>query len=387
VKGRTVDEASRIAETPEDPSRRRVLIVTDSLNNGGMERQLALLAKSLPDTWAVRVVGLSDGVYEQVLRDAGLDLTVVPRAFRLDVRPAGPLGRIIRTWQPDIVHTYGWISTAASLRACRSEGIPLVDASIQDGAVPARRGRVVRRMTSFADVVIANSQAGLDAFGIDEERGRVVRNGFDPDRWALCGSVGRETDGATRVVMTGRMHRHKDYRTLLDAARILDQADPGGWNFMAVGSGEDRGALMSNYLDLLNSGVVTFPEAGQEVLGLVSRSNVGVLLTNTVHHAEGIPNSVMEYMACGLPVICTDSGGNRELVMEGETGLLVPADDVDAVVKQLQFLRSNPDIAQRMGEAGRERIAEVFTVDALVSGTIDAYELAMSRRPRSARGV
>ncbi len=373
-------DASYTVQTPDAPSRQRVLIVTESLNNGGMERQLALLAKSLPETWEVRVVGLADGVYAQVLRDAGIDLTVIPRAFRMDVRPAIPLGRIVRTWRPSVVHTYGWISTAAAVRACRAEKIPLVDASIQDGAVPARRGRVVRWMTSFADVVIANSQAGLDAFGIDAQRGRVVRNGFDPERWALCGSEGRQTGGATCVVMTGRMHRHKDYRTLLEAARVLEKQDPGGWRFLAVGSGEDRDRLMSDYRDLVESGVASFPDAGREVLGLVSSANVGVLLTNVAHHSEGIPNSVMEYMACGLPVVCTDDGGSPELVVEGETGLLVPPYDTDAVVEKLRFLRETPNVAVRMGEAGRERIAEVFTVDALVSGTVAAYELALSKR-------
>jgi glycosyltransferase involved in cell wall biosynthesis len=349
-----------------------------------MERQLALLAKSLPDSWDVRVVGLSDGVFAEVLQESGIDLTVLARAFRVDVRPAVPLGKIIREWRPDVVHTYGWISSAAALPACRAARIPLVDASIQDGAVPPRRGRVMRMMTTFADVVIANSQAGLDAFGIDQERGRVVRNGFDPDRWELCTHQDRPFDGVTNVVMTARMHRHKDYRSLLDAARVLGAENPGAWRVLAVGSGDDRSALMSDYSDLVDSGVVSFPAAGQEVLGLVSRADVGVLLTNAAHHAEGIPNSVMEYMACSLPVICTDSGGNRELVIEGETGLLVPPADVDTVVRQLRFLRDNPDVARRMGDAGRERIARVFTVEALVSGTLSAYELAESLRGTSA---
>jgi len=182
-------------------------------------------------------------------------------------------------------------------------------------------------------------------------------------------------------VMTGRMHRHKDYPTLLEAARILSHEEPDGWRFVAIGSGDDRDALMSSCRDLIEASVVSFPEAGQEVLKFVGSSNVGVLLTNVVHHSEGIPNSVMEYMACGLPTVCTDDGGTPELVLEGETGLLVPPDDVDALVRQLRFLRENPEIARSMGEAGRERIASAFTVEALVSGTLAAYELAERRHP------
>jgi glycosyltransferase involved in cell wall biosynthesis len=292
-----VPETPQVTETPGAARGQRVLIVTDSLNNGGMERQLALLAKSLPDTWAVHVVALSDGVFAGVLREAGIDLTVLPRAFRLDVRPAFPLGKLIRSWRPTVVHTYGWISTAAALPACRFAGIPLVDASIQDGAVPVRRGHAMRMTTSLADVVIANSQAGLDAFGIDEKRGRVVRNGFDPDRWELCTCEDRQTAASTTVAMAARMHRHKDYKTLLDAARELDRTEAGAWRFLAIGSGEDRGDLLSDYADLVKTSAVAFPEAGHEVLKLVACSDIGVLLTNAAFHAEGIPNSIMEYMA------------------------------------------------------------------------------------------
>jgi glycosyltransferase involved in cell wall biosynthesis len=188
--------------------------------------------------------------------------------------------------------------------------------------------------------------------------------------------------------MTARMHWHKDYRCLLDAARVLCAEDPEGWRFLAVGWGEERPALLSEYHDLLESGAVVFPEVGTEVLNLVCEAHIGVLLTNTAFAAEGLSNSIMEYMACGLPVVCTEGGGNRELVIEGETGLFVPPADVEAVVRQLRFLSEDPATASRMGRAGRERIASVFTVDALVSGTIAAYDLAAEgRRTRVAADI
>jgi glycosyltransferase involved in cell wall biosynthesis len=378
-----MQDRSSDTDTPEAPRRRRVLIVTDSLENGGMERQLTLLAKALPATWAVRVVSLWDGVYASVLREARVEVSILPREFRFDIRPAVPLSKIIRDWRPTVVHTYGWMSMAASVLPCRFAGIPIVDASIRVGAVLTRRDRLMRAMTSRADVVIANSQAGLDAYGVDPRRGRVVHNGFDPERWRLC-LAGRRAEWPTTVVMTGRMHRHKDYRCLLDAARVLCAEDPEGWRFLAVGSGEERPALLSEYRDLLESGAVVFPEAGDEVLSLVCVAHIGVLLTNAAFAAEGLSNSIMEYMACGLPVVCTDSGGNRELVVEGETGLLVPSGDVDAVVRRLRSLRDGPATASRMGRAGRERIATVFTVDALVRGTIGAYDLAAEGRRTAA---
>jgi len=363
----------------EAAQRSKVLIVTDTLGNGGLERQLALLAKSLPATWEVRVASLCDGPYAAVLRESEIDVRVIARRFRLDVRPAIPLAKIIRDWRPTVVHTCGWMSMAASVLPCRFAGIPIVDASIQTGAVVTRRDRLMRAMTSPADIVIANSQAGLNAYGVSPQRGRVVQNGFDPDRWKLC-RTGRQAERPTTVVMTARMHRHKDYRCLLDAARVLCAEDPEGWRFLAVGSGEERPALLSEYHDLIEVGAVAFPEAGLEVLSLVCEAHIGVLLTNAAFAAEGLSNSIMEYMACGLPVVCTDQGGNRELVVDGETGLFVPPADVEAVVRQLRLLRDDPTRASRMGRIGRERIATVFTVDALVNGTLAAYDLAAKGR-------
>lgn len=364
-----------------DGARRRLLIVTDGLANGGIERQLTLLVKALPASWEVRVVSLADGVYAPILRDLGIDVRILPRHFRLDVTPAVPLAGIIRTWRPSVVHCFGWMSTAAAAISCKLAGVPLVDATIQDGALPPRRGRVMRFVTSLADVVIANSRAGLIAFGVGETRGRVVYNGFDPERWALC-QGGHRAERPTTVVMTARMHPHKDYRTYLEAARALSAEDPGGWRFLAVGSGDGREALLTEYDDLVRSGAVEFPQLGTEVLGAVRDATIGVLLTNAAVHAEGLPNSVMEYMACALPVVVTGTGGNPELVLENETGILVPPGDVSAFIAALRRLRQDPELAERMGRAGRERIATVFTVDALVAGTLAAYELAMAGRRR-----
>jgi len=367
------------ADASEAPEGRRLLIVTDSLAMGGMERQLTLLAERLPAGWTARVFSLREGPYAPIVREAGVELTILPREFSLDVRPAILLGRIIHQWRPSVVHTYGYVSTAMSLAPCRFAGIPLVDGSIRQGSGPTAKGWLRRAIISRADVVIANSQAGFDAWGVSPSRGRVVHNGFDPGRWALC-ATGAPKERPTTVVMTARMNRAKDFRCLLDAARVLCTEDPGGWRFLAVGSGEDRAKLLSEYDDLLASGHVLFPDAGTEVLSFVREAHIGVLLTDTKYHAEGLPNSIMEYMACGLPVVCTESGGNRELVVDGETGLFVPPADVEAVIRQLRLLRDDPAVASRMGRAGRERIATVFTVDALVSETIAAYDLAAERR-------
>src|SRR5262249_16906176 len=95
---------------------------------------------------------------------------------------------------------------------------------------------------------------------------------------------------------------------------------------------------------------------------LINLFDVGVLATFT----EGISNSIMEYMALSKPVVATDGGGTKELVLEGETGFLVPAGDAAALAARLDALLDDARLATRMGLAGRARLLAAFDLSSLV---------------------
>ena len=100
---------------------------------------------------------------------------------------------------------------------------------------------------------------------------------------------------------------------------------------------------------------------------------------------EGISNSLLEAMAQGLPVVATDVGGNREVVIDGVTGRLVPAADPDRLTAVLLDLLSDSEQRQRMGRAGRERILTTFRVDTMVTATQNVYEHLFARALTSGR--
>jgi glycosyltransferase involved in cell wall biosynthesis len=87
----------------------------------------------------------------------------------------------------------------------------------------------------------------------------------------------------------------------------------------------------------------------------------------------------MEYMACGLPVVCTDCGGNPELVVEGRTGHLIPPSDDELLAVRLRDLRDDPARAQSMGHAGARRLGESFTLQAMVDNCLSIYHWACDR--------
>lgn len=365
----------------------RVLIVTDALWNGGAERQLALLASSLPEPWSASVLSMEDGPYRPVIEKLGVEVRLTPRRSRYDVTAAARMWRAAADMGPDIVHSWGWMSTLAMVPFCRVRGIPLVNNTIQVGCLPSGRLGGFRLAMSLSDVIVANSRAGLAAFGLSENaRNRVVYNGFDRTRLESISADAAtpRSHEETVAIMAARMFPAKDWRLLLDAARVL--AAEGGWRVVALGYGPSREVLMREAEDLIRAGVVAFPPSVLEAMPSIAEADVGVLLTDpAANAAEGISNAIMEYMACGLPVVCTDSGGNPELVEDGVTGFLVPPKDVDAVVAALRTLRSDPERARRMGHEGRRRMQERFSVSTMVAGFADIYAALLAHRGRKTR--
>ncbi len=367
-------------------------MLRDSFPNGGAERQLALLAESLPPGVDVCVWGLGGGPFVSVLRGLGVPVELSERRWRFSPSPVAGLWRLVRSWRPDVLHTWGWMSAAAALPVAAALRVPVVDGTIRNATINRRFVLPRRAAMRGARLIVANSRAGLRTWGIDGERGRVVYNGFDQRRWARTSVNAPEAAdgtvaGAPRpftVVMTGRMKPAKDFTSLIAAARLLVAGGDAGWRFVLVGAGEDRPRLEYQAAPLLASASLEFVDAGLEVLDHVREAHVGVLLTNARVHAEGCSNSLLEYMACSLPVVCSDSGGNREVVDDGESGFVVPSGDPQAVARALRRLRDDPGLCRRLGTRGRIRLDSEFTVPKMVTGWVRVYEEAAgSSRPRA----
>jgi len=256
----------------------------------------------------------------------------------------------------------------------------MVDGTIRAGQMPDRWARTNRFLVSRADAVIGNSAAGIADYRLSRPNVFVVHNGFEADRAPV---VTRDRDRApgTRpeIVMAARMVPEKDYDTLLDAAELMRERGR-DVRFTLMGPGPDRERLIARAASLAEAGMVRFIDPGLEVMPVLASADIGVLLTDPRHHAEGLSNSIMEYMACGLPVVCTDSGGNREVVVDGVTGVVVPPHDPAALTDALCRFLDEPGTAGEYGRAGRDRIRDEFSTAAMVEGTAAVYE-AVLRTP------
>lgn len=352
-------------------------MATDSLDNGGAERQMALTVTNLPREWDVRCFSTGIGPFAAHLLERGVALEVAERRWHYDPLPFLRLWSIVARWRPDLVHSWGYTTTLAGFPIYRALGIPFIDGSIRNGDVELTHPSRCRAGFNRASLVVANSQCGLLAAGVSAERGRVIRNGFDFSR--IPSVLPPRQDDRFKVVMAARMHRAKDYASFLAAARVLvADLGPAALRFVALGGGPDRARLEREGRDLVDAGVLEFgfvPDVVSELLV----SDCGVLMTTPSVHLEGCSNAILEYMACALPVICSKGGGTDELVMHGETGLLVAPGDYQGLADQLRWVYSHREAAKAMGLRGAKAVERGYSVEAMIRATQRVYAEALGR--------
>lgn len=303
------------------------------------------------------------------------------------------LFRLFRELRPAIVHSRNLAALETQLAAWAA-GVPVRihgehgrDVEDMDGSNRTYQ-RVRRFYRCFVHHYIALSRDLADyltqRIGVPAARLSQVYNGVDTTRFAPPERVLTipecPFDPAQHLLFgtVGRMQTVKDQLTLARAfALALEQAPQlrARLRLVLVGDGPLRAQVE---LLLQQQGVADLAWLAGERSDVpaIMRGLHGFVLPS---RAEGISNTILEAMACGLPVLATRVGGNADLVAEGETGLIVPAADPAAMAKALVQLADAPERAHAMGQAGRRRVLERFSLQAMVRGYQTIYDQQLGR--------
>jgi glycosyltransferase involved in cell wall biosynthesis len=209
--------------------------------------------------------------------------------------------------------------------------------------------------------------------GVSVGKVSALWNGIDVNRFNYAGP---RPEGP--VVTVARLSPEKDIETLLRAAAVAVRIEP-RFRLEVAGDGICLPALrqLADELNLCEH--VRFLGSVRDVPALLARASLFVLPSVT----EGISLTLLEAMARGLPVVCTRVGGNPEVVAEGETGLLVPARNPQALAEAILQVRRDGETGRRMGLAGRQRVEEHFDIRRMVASYEALY--VAKRGPRSMR--
>jgi glycosyltransferase involved in cell wall biosynthesis len=204
----------------------------------------------------------------------------------------------------------------------------------------------------------------------------LILDKFDRDRvharGELRASLGIGND-AQVVTMVGNLRPVKGIDVLLQAARsVLDRYPKA--RFLIVGEGPERERLMELIRSLNIVPSVQLLGKRTDIADILAASDIGALCS----HSEGLSNAVIEYMAAGLPVVCTDVGGNPELVQDGGNGYLARPGDSAAFAHGLLQLLDHADDMKRMGERAQARAYELFDINRCVERTESFYQRAVA---------
>jgi len=279
------------------------------------------------------------------------------------------VARLLRAARTQIVQSHDIYSNVMAAPWARLARVPVVVASRRwDRAVPgAALARVNALAERSATSVIANSAAVarllIEEDGVADRRVAIIPNGvgteaflpYPPEeRAALLEAMGIPS-GALVVGMVARLSAVKDHESLLKALAILVRGNPMVFGLF-VGEGPMRGTIEQCVIDLGLMGRVALAGELSNTPNPHQLFDISVLSSVT----EGFPNSVVEAMAAGRPVVATAVGGTPEAVVEGVTGLLVPPKDPEAMAAAIQRLIDSPAERVSLGIAGRARAAEEY---------------------------
>ena len=363
----------------------RLLLVIPTLDRGGAEKQFVMLAAGLPrDKFDIHVALLTrSGPREADLRQAGVPLTVIGKRWKLDPTAFWRLRRLMKELRPDIVHTWLFAANAYGRQAAISAGIKHILAAERcvdewKGPIQLSIDRVLARRT---ERIVANS-TGVKEFyvsrGLPAEKFTVISNGIGPfvpaaltSRDELLGELGLPP-GSRLIGAIGRLWPQKRVKDLIWAADLLKSARDDA-HLLVIGDGPQRWRLERFRDQNLVADRVHLLGERTDVPRIVPHLDCLWLASEF----EGQSNAIMEAMSAGVPVVATDIAGNRDLVVHGETGYLVPVGDRAAFTRKTHHLLDDPQLARQLGEAGRRRMLAEFTIEQMIERHARLYhELA-----------
>lgn len=365
-------------------TRRHLTDLARGLARRGVEVHLAVAAERQPD--------FRETLAELSAEGCRVHEVPMVRSIRplLDARHLRRLEDLLREVQPDLVHTHsskaGVLGRLASLRTGvgRRVHTPHTLAFLfAEMFGPLKRRlffQIERSLARGTDAMVAVSESEARTFAgsgvVDPDRVRVVPNGVDPAPYdgaapADLAALGLDPARPTAAVI-GLLNVAKGQDLALEALARHPELQ-----LLLVGHGETEAELRGLAERLGVADRVAFAGFRADVPELLAAVDLLLLPSRW----EGMPYIVLEAMASGLPVAATPVDGARDLVVDGATGWLAPRVDGEAIADTLErALAAGPDARSQLGRAGRERILEGFTVDAMVEGCLALYAEVLGAR-------
>lgn len=362
----------------------KVLLINDSLRAAGAQRQFVELAKGIARRTDVQteIFLFSDTIEYPEIYPTGIKIHCFKRKKAFDKTTFAGLKKVINDFKPDIIHSWHFIPNIYLYPILLGKKIAFINGSIRNAHTPAMfsgKKIALSLLNSRSAAIVSNSRAGLAAYNIGK-KGTVIYNGIDLERFsekkgkiALKEVVGEKNAAIPDLKVIGMVARFdasKDYDTFLATAEVVTKQHK-NTVFICLGEGGRLQAFKEKYKD---NDRILFPGRIVNVEAYVSHFTIGALLSNPQKHAEGISNSILEYMALGKPVIANHGGGTSEVVKEGVTGKLIKPQSPEELTQAVLELVEDEKKCNELGINGYNTVRADFSFDNMIDNYIRLYK-------------
>ncbi|MBS7563839.1 glycosyltransferase [Mucilaginibacter sp. Bleaf8] len=394
----------------------KVLRILNRLNIGGPTYNVAYLSRYMNAAYQTQLLaGIKEpheGSSEYMLKDLGVTFQYVPDMFRRinpinDARAYRHISKEIGNYQPDIVHTHaakaGVLGRLAAYHAANRPKaiVHTYHGNVFDGYFSPFKTKVFlaieRYLCGLSNAIVAISEKQKDdlvnKYGIaSASKVHVIRLGFDLEKFAELDeqkrltfrNYYRITDDEAVITITGRLTAIKNHALLIKAVKIFRDENPlVKFKVFIVGDGE----LLDEIADMARNMGFSYCMPNEQnydaqIIFTSWRKDIDVINAGSDIIAltslnEGTPVSIIEALASGKGVLCTDVGGVKDVVKDGVTGMLSDL-SAEMYAQQLQKLILNPERLQQMADAGKQFALQNYAYQRLVKETEELYKYLLS---------
>jgi len=356
----------------------RICHVSMTLLTGGLERLLVEFARHHDaQRFDLRFVTLAElGPPADELRQMGFSVESVGLPRRGKLAALRSLRSRLQRDRVDIVHTHNTYAHFYGTVAASWAGVPhVINSQHGRGCGPRAKDKLLFRLANLkaSRVIGVSEDAAALCRGEDPwaaSKTKVIWNGIDTSRFVYRGPA-----QAPVAISVARLSPEKDFPTLLQAVAIVVCEVP-DFKLLMIGNGAERAQLEALTQTLGIGPNVEFLGERSDVPELLARAGFFVSSSKS----EGISLTILEAMAVGLPVVTTRVGGNPEIVIEGQTGHLVPDQNPGALAAAMLQMLAHREAWPAMGERGRQRVEQQFEIRTMIRQYEALYTEVLSTR-------
>ena len=385
----------------------KILRIINRFNIGGPTYNATFLTRYLDGEYETLLIG---GLPEKdeadslhIVQDYGLEPLLIEEmqripSFKSDRAAYKKIKQIIKEFKPDIVHTHAAKAGALGRRAAYACKVPVIVHTFHGHVFHSYFGKlktaifkqIERKLAKKSDGIIAISDLQKEELSkvhkiCKSERIKVIPLGFDLDKFNEASLSREETrvkynlaEDEIAVAIVGRLAPIKNHSLFLDVVEKVLSSTSKKVKFFIVGDGEER-EVIKERVSLINS---KYPNAIEMTSWIknIGAFNSGMDVMCLTSNNEGTPVSLIEAQAGNLPIVTTDVGGVRDIMLDGGTGFIVPKNNVEQFAEKLLLLIEDNGLRNKLSKNGWNFVREKFHYKTLVKNMNEYYQYLLDKK-------